>query len=81
MRWINTKALRFLLLGLVFYTLMQLLFPEPKPQIGPLAQGRIDALVDEWQALMGRPMSDSERDSVLLAELDRDMLFAKALEL
>jgi hypothetical protein len=81
MRWINTKALRFLLLGFVFYTSMQLLFPEPKPQIGPLAQGRIDALVDEWQALMGRPMSDSERDSVLLAELDRDMLFAKALEL
>ena len=81
MRWINAKALRFLLLGFVFYTVMQLLFPEPKPLIGPLAQGRIDALVDEWQALMGRPMSDSERDSVLLAELDRDMLFAQALEL
>ena len=78
---LRSRALAFLVLGAIFYATSQVLFPEPKPVIGPLAESRVQALVDEWQGLMGRTMNESELKGLLVAELDRDMLFAKALEL
>lgn len=78
---LQSRALGFLVLGAIFYAASQVLFPEPKPTIGPLPETRVKALVDEWQALMGRKMTDSELRGLLVAELDRDILFAKALAL
>lgn len=80
-RLLRSRALAFLVLGAIFYAISQVLFPEPKPTVGPLAESRVQALVDEWQSLMGRKMTDSELSGVLVAELDRDMLFSKALQL
>ena len=76
-----SRALAFLVLGAIFYVISRVLFPEPKSIIGPLAETRVQALVDEWQGLMGRKMAATELSRLLVAELDRDMLFAKALEL
>lgn len=78
---LRSRAMTFLALGAVFYVTSSVLFPEPKPIIGPLTQTRVEALVDEWQGLMGRKMTQTELTGLLVAELDRDMLFAKALEL
>ena len=80
-RLLRSRVVAFLVLGAMFYAISQFLFPEPKPAVGPLAETRVQALVDEWQGLMGRTMTDSELRGLLVAELDRDMLFQKALDL
>ena len=80
-RLLRSRALAFLVLGAIFYAVSQMLFPEPKPTVGPLAETRVQALVEEWQGLMGRKMTESELNGLLVAELDRDMLFMKALDL
>jgi len=80
-RLMHSRALHFVVLGAIFYALSAYFFPPPKPIVGPLSQARVDALVAEWQNLMGRKMRDNERQGLLQAELDRDMLFMKAIEL
>ena len=80
-RLMHSRALHFVVLGAVFYALSATFFPPPKPIVGPLSEARVDALVAEWQNLMGRKMRDNEREGLLQAELDRDMLFMKAIEL
>lgn len=80
-RLMHSRALHFVVLGAVFYALSATFFPPPKPIVGPLSEARVDALVAEWQNLMGRKMRENERHGLLQAELDRDMLFMKSIEL
>jgi hypothetical protein len=73
--------LHFIVLGFVFFKLQNAIFPEPRPVIGPLNDARIEALMQQWHAAAGRPPSEEQKARMVAAELDRDMLFQRALEL
>lgn len=78
---LNQPWIHFILLGCLLYYLQGLFFPEPKPVVGPLTQERIEALQQQWLAGTGRLPSAQQLDRMVSAELDRDMLFHRALEL
>jgi hypothetical protein len=73
--------LHFILLGMGLFLLQGWLFPPPKPVIGPLAPARVETLRQQWISATGRPPRDDQLERMLRSELDRDMLFQKALEL
>ncbi|MEM7358353.1 MAG: peptidylprolyl isomerase [Pseudomonadota bacterium] len=84
MHWItklNTPWVHFLILGVVFYQVQSVLFPEPKPVIGPLSEARIAALQQQWKSGSGQEPSIQQLAQLVDVELDRDMLFQHALEL
>jgi hypothetical protein len=64
----------------LFY-LQGVFFPAPKPVIGPLNESRLEALQQQWFASTGRMPTDEQRARMVAAELDRDMLFQRAIEL
>jgi len=78
---LNRPWLHFIVLGTVLFILQGMMFPEPKPVVGPLAQERIDALVQQWFAATRRMPSEEQQARMIAAELDRDMLFQRALAL
>jgi hypothetical protein len=78
---LNRPWLHFLLLGLLLFQLQRLVFPEPKPVLGPLSESRIESLRQQWLALAGRLPSERELAESIRRELDRDMLFQRALDL
>lgn len=78
---LNRPWLHFLVLGFVLFKLQGILFPEPKPVIGPLNDARLEALYQQWFSSAGRLPSESQMARIVAAELDRDMLFQRALEL
>jgi PPIC-type PPIASE domain len=78
---LNKPWLHFIVLGVIFYKLQVTLFPEPKPVIGPLNETRLEALQQQWFASVGRLPSEAQKAQMVAAELDRDMLFQRALEL
>lgn len=78
---LNRPWVHFIVLGSLLYYLQGLLFPEPRPVIGPLSPARIEALQQQWVAATGRLPSEEQLDRMISAELDRDMLFQRALEL
>ncbi len=78
---LNRPWMHFIVLGLVLFYLQGVLFPEPKPVIGPLNEDRLEALVQQWFAATGRLPDEEQRSRMIAAELDRDMLFQRALEL
>ena len=49
-----------LLLGALLFWAQGRIFPEPRPVIGPLADARIDALVQQWFSAVGRAPSDEQ---------------------
>ncbi len=78
---LNRPWVHFIVLGSLLFYLQGVFFPAPKPVIGPL-------VTREWRrcSSSGSPVSaGSPRRSssarMVQAELDRDMLFARALEL
>lgn len=73
--------LHFLLLGFVLYYLQGVFFPPPKPVVGPLNEARVEALVQQWFASTGRVPTEQQKARMIAAELDRDILFQRALEL
>jgi hypothetical protein len=77
----NRPWLHFLLLGGALYYGQTLLFPEPRPVIGPLSQERVENLRRQWFSSARRAPTDEQLERVKRFELDRDMLFQKALEL
>jgi len=84
MTWLtrlNKPWIHFLLLGIVLFYLQGVFFPEPKPTIGPLNEARIEALVQQWFKATGRLPSEEQKARMVDAELDRDMLFQRGLEL
>jgi len=78
---LNRPWVHFIVLGSVLFYLQGLFFPQPKTVIGPLSPARIDAMEQQWFATVGRPPTAAQLDGMVEAELDRDMLFQRALEL
>ncbi|MEM1113637.1 MAG: peptidylprolyl isomerase [Pseudomonadota bacterium] len=78
---LNRPWLHFIALGLLLYILLGQLFPAPKRVVGPLTDARIDTLRQQWFASTGRLPSDQQMARLTAAELDRDMLFQRAIEL
>jgi len=78
---LNRPWMHFIVLGGLLYYLQGVFFPEPKPVVGPLNEARLEALQQQWFASTGRMPSTGQRARMVAAELDRDMLFQRALEL
>lgn len=79
--WLNRPWVHFIVLGSLLYYLQSLLFPPPRPVIGPLPEARVATLQQQWFSTTGRPPNPEQLDRMVTAELDRDMLFQRALEL
>lgn len=80
MAWLNRPWLHFLVLGILLFLLQGALFPEPKPVIGPLAPERLENMLQQWVTTTGRPPTTEQQQRLVQSELDRDMLFQRALE-
>ena len=81
LRWLNRPWLHFIVLGGLLFYLQGVFFPAPKPVIGPLSKARLDALDQQWLTSVGRPPTPEQRAHMVQAELDRDMLFQRAIAL
>jgi len=79
--WLNRPWVHFIVLGSLLYYLQGVFFPEPKPVLGPLSDARMEALQKQWLASVGSEPTPEQQARMVQAELDRDMLFARALEL
>ncbi|MGB1141061.1 MAG: peptidyl-prolyl cis-trans isomerase [Halioglobus sp.] len=73
--------MHFIVLGVVLFYLQGVFFPAPKPTVGPLNEARVEALVQQWFSSTGRLPTDEQKSRMVAAELDRDMMFQRALEL
>ena len=78
---LNRPWIHFIVLGSLLFYLQGVFFPEPKPVIGPLNDARLEALQEQWFASTGRLPTPEQRDRMVSAELDRDMLFQRGIEL
>jgi hypothetical protein len=78
---LNRPWVHFVLLGSLLYYLKGQAFPEPRPVIGPLSDARSEMLRQQWVASVGRPPTPEQLARMAAEELDRDMLFARAIEL
>ena len=78
---LNRPWMHFIVLGCLLYYLQGVLFPEPKPVLGPLDGARLETLRQQWFASTGRLPTPEQLDRMVNAELDRDMLFQRALSL
>ena len=78
---LNKPWLHFIVLGVLLYYLQGVFFPEPKPVVGPLNQARLEALQQQWFASTGRLPTPEQQARMVAAELDRDMLFQRAIQL
>ncbi|MEZ5572579.1 MAG: peptidylprolyl isomerase [Halioglobus sp.] len=78
---LNRPWVHFIILGSVLFYLQGIVFPQPKPVIGPLGEARIEALQQQWFASVGRLPTAEQQARMVDAELDRDMLFQRAIEL
>jgi hypothetical protein len=78
---LNRPWLHFIVLGSVLFYLQGEFFPEPKPVLGPLSEARIDSLQQQWFSSVGRAPTAEQMARMVQAELDRDMLFQRAVEL
>jgi len=79
--WLKRPWLHFVVLGGLLFYLQGVIFPAPKPVIGPLSPARLDALDQQWLASVRRPPTPEQRARMVQAELDRDMLFHRAIAL
>ncbi|MEP5566791.1 MAG: peptidyl-prolyl cis-trans isomerase [Halioglobus sp.] len=78
---LNRPWIHFLVLGAGLFWAQGKLFPEPPVVIGPLSEVRVDALQQQWTSTVGRLPSEDQMQRMIVAELDRDMMFQRALEL
>ncbi len=78
---LNRPWMHFVLLGCALFYLQQMLFPAAKPAVGPLGEARLDALQRAWMGRTGRPPSAEQLARLVSAELDRDILFQRAIAL
>lgn len=78
---LNRPWLHFIVLGCLLYYLQGVLFPPPKPVVGPLGATRLEALQQQWFASTGRLPTPAQLDRMVTAELDRDMLFQRAIDM
>ncbi len=77
--WLKWPWIHFLLLGVLLFELQAWLYPAPKPVVGPLTEARLETLQQQWLQTTGRPPNSEQLARMVNAELDRDMLFQRAL--
>ena len=73
--------LHFLLLGSLLFALQHSLYPPPKPGVGPLPDARLESLRRQWYVTTGKAPSEAQLKAMVVAELDREILFREALDL
>lgn len=78
---LNRPWVHFIVLGSLLFYLQGVFFPQPKPVIGPLSPARLEALQQQWFASTGRLPTQQQSARMIAAELDRDMLFQRAIAL
>ena len=78
---LNRPWLHFIVLGSLLYYLQGVIFPRPKPVIGPLSEERVEALREQFFASTRRMPTEEQVARMVDAELDRDILFQRALAL
>lgn len=78
---LNRPWIHFVVIGVLLFWLQGKLFPQPKPVVGPLSKQRIEALQEQWFSTVGRPPSEEQMERMVDAELDRDMMFQRAVEM
>lgn len=78
---LNRPWVHFIVLGCLLYYLKGIAFPAPRPVIGPLSDARVEMLRQQWLSSVGRAPTPEQLSRMVADELDRDMLFARALEL
>ena len=78
---LNRPWLHFLIIGVVFYQVQAIVFPEPKTVIGPLSESVHNALQQQWLTRFGNLPTAKQKTKMIADELDRDLLFQRALEL
>ena len=81
LRYLHKPWLHFLVLGSVFYQIQITVFPEPKTVIGPLSESVQNALQQQWLTRFGNLPTAKQKTKMIADELDRDLLFQRALEL
>ncbi|MFT4518159.1 MAG: hypothetical protein ACI9JM_000536 [Halioglobus sp.] len=77
----NKPWIHFIFLGSLLFYLQGVFFPEPKPVVGPLNESRLEALQQQWFSSTGRMPTPEQQARMVLAELDRDMMFQRAVAL
>ena len=80
MRLFYQPWLHFLLIGAALFAFMRWLNPPIPPSVGPLAVSQLEGLQRQWFSTTGRLPDEAQLRSMILAELDREMLFQEALE-
>ena len=78
---LNRPWLHFLIVGVVFYQVQAIVFPEPKTVIGPLSESVHNALQQQCLTRFGNLPTAKQQTKMIADELDRDLLFQRALEL
>jgi PPIC-type PPIASE domain len=78
---LNRPWIHFVVLGAGLFWAQGKLFPEPPTVIGPLPEARLEALQQQWVSTVGRLPSEQQLERMIAAELDRDMMFQRGLEL
>ena len=76
---LNRPWLHFIVLGSLLYYLQGVIFPPPKPVIGPISEERVEALREQFFASTRRMPTGEQVARMVDAELDRDMLFQRAV--
>ena len=78
---LNRPWVHFLVLGIGLFWAQSRLFPEPPVVIGPLPEARVQALQEQWVSTVGRAPSPEQLERMITAELDREMMFQRGLEM
>ena len=78
---LNRPWLHFLIVGVVFYQVQAIVFPEPKTVIGPLSESVQDALQQQWLSRFGNLPTAQQKTKMIYDELNHDLLFQRAVEL
>ncbi|TDG11967.1 peptidyl-prolyl cis-trans isomerase [Seongchinamella unica] len=78
---LNRPWIHFIVIGSALYWAQGKLFPEPPTVIGPLPEARLETLQQQWLGTVGRIPTEAQMERMITAELDRDMMFQRGLEL
>ena len=80
MRLFKSIASQFVFAGVVLFILDLWLFPEPKPQLGPLNPERVALQTQALQQLQQRPLTEEQIELINKRELREELLFVEAIE-
>jgi hypothetical protein len=77
----NRPWLHFLVLGTGLFYLFRWIDPPPPPTVGPLPESRVENLKRQWFTTAGRPPGPEQLNRMVMAELERDILFQEAIDM